>query len=106
MNGAIVATAIVQIGVVFAIHRQAGYSDAHRRAAGAPGCAHADRPVSGCDGGRAQRAEEGLRQTLRLAAAGEMAGAIAHEVNQPLTAVANYGRSAQMLLERDRSGLP
>ena len=50
-----------------------------------------------------QRAEEGLRQTLRLAAAGEMAGAIAHEVNQPLTAVANYGRSAQMLLERDQA---
>ncbi len=53
-----------------------------------------------------QRAEEGLRQTLRLAAAGEMAGAIAHEVNQPLTAVTNYGRSAQMLLERDQSGPP
>ena len=35
-----------------------------------------------------------------------MAGAIAHELNQPLTAVANYGRSAQMLLERDRSGSP
>ena len=51
-----------------------------------------------------QRAEEGLRQTLRLAAAGEMAGAIAHEVNQPLTAVTNYGRSVQMLLERERSG--
>ena len=32
-----------------------------------------------------------------------MAGAIAHEVNQPLTAVANYGRSAQMLLERDQA---
>jgi C4-dicarboxylate-specific signal transduction histidine kinase len=51
-----------------------------------------------------QRAEEGLRQTLRLAAAGEMAGAIAHEVNQPLTAVTNYGRSAQKLLEREQTG--
>jgi len=51
-----------------------------------------------------EHAEEGLRQTLRLAAAGEMAGAIAHEVNQPLTAVTNYGRSAQMLLARDSSG--
>ena len=38
------------------------------------------------------------------APAGEMAGAIAHEVNQPLTAVANYGRSAQELLERGRGG--
>jgi C4-dicarboxylate-specific signal transduction histidine kinase len=49
------------------------------------------------------RAEEGLRQSLRLAAAGEMAGAIAHEVNQPLTALVNYGRSAQMLLDAGKS---
>src|SRR3954468_4172404 len=51
------------------------------------------------------RSEERLRQTLRLAAAGEMAGAIAHEVNQPLTALANYGRSAQMLLRRPDAGV-
>jgi len=50
------------------------------------------------------RAAESLRQTLRLAAAGEMAGAIAHEVNQPLTALSNYGRSALMLLERGGEG--
>ena len=37
---------------------------------------------------------------MRLAAAGEMAGAIAHEVNQPLTALTNYGQSALMLLSR------
>jgi signal transduction histidine kinase len=46
------------------------------------------------------RAVEGLRDSLRLAAAGEMAGAIAHELNQPLTAVVNYGHSAQALLAR------
>ncbi|MGE5093809.1 MAG: ATP-binding protein [Betaproteobacteria bacterium] len=43
--------------------------------------------------------EERLRESLRLAAAGEMAGAIAHELNQPLTALAAYGESAQRLLE-------
>lgn len=48
-----------------------------------------------------QQSEGSLRQSLRLAAAGEMAGAIAHEVNQPLTALAVYGESARMLLERD-----
>jgi C4-dicarboxylate-specific signal transduction histidine kinase len=47
-----------------------------------------------------ERAAAGLRQSLRLAAAGETAGAIAHEVNQPLTALANYAQSALMLLER------
>jgi C4-dicarboxylate-specific signal transduction histidine kinase len=45
-----------------------------------------------------RRAGESLRQTLRLAAAGDMAGAIAHELNQPLTALANYGQSALMVL--------
>ncbi|HET9652379.1 MAG TPA: ATP-binding protein [Usitatibacter sp.] len=43
--------------------------------------------------------EERLRESLRLAAAGEMAGAIAHELNQPLTALAAYGESAQRLLD-------
>jgi C4-dicarboxylate-specific signal transduction histidine kinase len=47
-----------------------------------------------------ERAAEGLRQSLRLAAAGEMAGAIAHEVNQPLTALSNYGESALMLVAK------
>jgi C4-dicarboxylate-specific signal transduction histidine kinase len=51
-----------------------------------------------------QRAGENLRRSLRLAAAGEMAGALAHEVNQPLTAVSNYGRSALLLLERGDAG--
>jgi len=45
-----------------------------------------------------------LQRALRLAAAGEMASALAHELNQPLTAVANYARAGQLLLEAGRSG--
>jgi signal transduction histidine kinase len=44
-----------------------------------------------------RRAEAELRRSMRLAAAGEMAAALAHELNQPLTAVASYARAAQML---------
>jgi two-component system, LuxR family, sensor kinase FixL len=40
-----------------------------------------------------------LRHTLRLAAAGEMAGALAHELNQPLTAISAYGAACQQLLD-------
>ena len=47
-----------------------------------------------------QRISAELRQTLRLAAAGEMAGAIAHELNQPLTAVSAYGSACEALLEQ------
>jgi two-component system, LuxR family, sensor kinase FixL len=44
-----------------------------------------------------KRAEAELRRTLRMAAAGEMAAALAHELNQPLTAVATYARAAQVI---------
>lgn len=46
-----------------------------------------------------QRLSQELRQTLRLAAAGEMAGALAHELNQPLTALTAYGAACEALLE-------
>ena len=44
---------------------------------------------------RLRRASDELKQTLRLAAAGEMAGALAHELNQPLTALAATARPAK-----------
>jgi two-component system sensor kinase FixL len=98
MNGAILATAIVQIGVVLGIHQRAtSFSAVELQALVAA------LTLTGLFLGvivdERQRAEEKLRHSLRLAAAGEMAGAVAHEVNQPLTALMNYGRSAQMLLE-------
>ncbi len=52
-----------------------------------------------------ERAQESLRQSLRLAAAGEMAAALAHEVNQPLTALVTYGRACQHMLARTPSDL-
>jgi len=47
-----------------------------------------------------RRAAAELRQSLRLAAAGEMAGALAHELNQPLTALSAYGSAGKQLLAR------
>ncbi len=51
-----------------------------------------------------QRVSNELRQSLRFAAAGEMAGALAHELNQPLTALAAYGSACQQLLDRGDTG--
>ena len=42
--------------------------------------------------------EEELNRALRLAAAGEMASALAHELNQPLSAISAYLRACQLLL--------
>ncbi len=106
MNGAIVATAIVQMGVVFGIHADAGISLPIVELQALLAALTLTGLFLGVMVDQRQRAEQGLRETLRLAAAGEMAGAIAHEVNQPLTAVTNYGRSAQMLLDRHPSGQP
>lgn len=106
LNGAILATAIVQMGVVLGIHSDVGASLPVVEIQALLVALTLTGLFLGVTVDQRQRAEEGLRQTLRLAAAGEMAGAIAHEVNQPLTAVTNYGRSAQMLLERDLSGPP
>lgn len=106
MNGAILATAIVQMGVVLGIHGDVRVSLPVVELQALLVALTLTGLFLGVMVDQRQRAEEGLRQTLRLAAAGEMAGAIAHEVNQPLTAVTNYGRSAQMLLERDQSGPP
>ncbi len=62
--------------------------------------------ASGRDITERRRAEEQARRHLdqlahvtRLSAMGEMASAIAHEVNQPLTAVVNYSRACIRLLQ-------
>jgi two-component system sensor kinase FixL len=47
-----------------------------------------------------QQSEEALRASLHAAAAADMAAALAHELNQPLTALRTYARAVQMLAER------
>jgi signal transduction histidine kinase len=51
-----------------------------------------------------ERVSDDLRQTLRMAAAGEMTGALAHELNQPLTALSAYGVACEQLLARGETG--
>ena len=50
-----------------------------------------------------ERAAEELRQSLKLAAAAEMAAALAHELNQPLAALTSYARAGQLLVENPDS---
>jgi len=51
-----------------------------------------------------RRAAADLRQSLRLAAAGEMAAALAHELNQPLAALSAYGNACERLLAQGDAG--
>jgi two-component system, LuxR family, sensor kinase FixL len=50
---------------------------------------------------RLQELQNELVHVSRLTALGEMASALAHELNQPLGAIVNYLRGSRMLLARD-----
>ena len=49
---------------------------------------------------RLQELQNELVHVSRLTALGEMASALAHEINQPLSAIANYLKGSRMLLSR------
>jgi len=46
-----------------------------------------------------RRQRESLAQAARLGTMGEMAAAIAHELNQPLTAISSYAQACQRMME-------
>jgi len=48
----------------------------------------------------AQRTRERLTHVSRLSTMGEMAGGLAHEINQPLTAITTYAQACARLLEQ------
>jgi signal transduction histidine kinase len=100
MNGAVVATALVQLGVVIGINLTGAGELPVLELQALVATLTLTGLYLGMTVDERQRAARSLRRSLRLAAAGEMAGALAHEVNQPLTALSNYGRSALVLLER------
>jgi two-component system sensor kinase FixL len=54
---------------------------------------------------RLQELQDGLLHVSRLRSMGQMAAALAHELNQPLTATSNYVRAAQRLLEHAEPNL-
>lgn len=59
-----------------------------------------------CDSGLAAGVTHGrILQVSRLATIGEMAAGVAHELNQPLTAIANYAQACDRLLSRPGTNL-
>ena len=103
LGGAIVAVGLVQAGVVLGIHHHPMPSLPIIELQALVAALTLTALYLGVMTDERQRANEGLKQSLRLATAGEMAGAIAHEVNQPLTALTNYARSGQMLIAAGRT---
>ena len=52
----------------------------------------------------ARKQEEQLVHSTRLAELGEMAAAISHELNQPLTGIRNYARNSFYMLDKQAGG--
>lgn len=104
LAGAVISTAILQIGIICSV-QLLGYSAITVLEIQALAAALA---LLGFFVGivvdEKQRVSAELRQTLRLAAAGEMAGALAHELNQPLTALSAYGAICEKLLSQGETG--
>lgn len=50
-----------------------------------------------------EAAQAALTQSQRLASLGRMSSAIAHEINQPITALSNYIASSRLLLKRGQT---
>ncbi|MDI9245991.1 response regulator [Marinobacter sp. CHS3-4] len=53
-----------------------------------------------------QEQRDQLAHVSRLTTMGEMAAGVAHEVNQPLTAITNYARVAKRMISKDEPDLP
>lgn len=104
--GAALAAAIVQVGVVVGAHGGTVHSLAIADLQALVAALTLVGLFLGVMTDERERAAESLKRSLRLAAAGEMAGAIAHEINQPLAALANYGRACELMLERAEGEMP
>lgn len=106
MAGAVLATLVIQAAVIAAVLR-AGYQSLTVFELQALLIALT---VTGLFLGIAvdeqRRAEEELRQSLRLAAASEMAAALAHELNQPLAALSNYARACRVMARPGADAAP
>ena len=104
--GAALASGIVQVGVVLGAQGEPLHSLALVELQALVAALSLTGLFLGVMVDERERATEGLKASLRLAAAGEMAGAIAHEINQPLAALSNYGRACQLFLERGEGNIP
>ncbi len=54
----------------------------------------------------ARQLQERLTHFSRLSTMGEMAAGLAHEINQPLSAIATYSQACQRLLRQDEPDIP
>ncbi|MCM2252000.1 MAG: MASE1 domain-containing protein [Ramlibacter sp.] len=100
VGGAVWSAVIVQITMIAAIHSAAYRSLTVFELQLLMAVLAATGLLLGATVDEREEADRTLRASLRLAAAGDMAAALAHELNQPLTAMSTYAHASQVLVER------
>ena len=104
LEGACLSVALIQVGLIVSV-QWLGYTGGTVQGLQLlMACLAITGLTLGVSASARKGAEAELKRALRLTAAGEMAAALAHELNQPLTAVANYARAGQLLLESGDTG--
>jgi two-component system, LuxR family, sensor kinase FixL len=104
LSGAVAASGVVQVGVVLGAQIGALQSLAVVELQALVSALTLTGLALGIIVDERERTAEDLKRSLRLVAAGEMAGAIAHEINQPLAALRNYVSACQILLRQGNQG--
>ena len=105
LSGAVAASGIVQIGVVLGVQNGSLQALAIVELQVLVTALTLTGLALGIMVDERERAIEDLTRSLRLATASEMAGAIAHEINQPLSAMHNYGSACQIMLRQGRDSV-
>jgi len=104
LAGAVLSAAVIQVGIIVVVHLQDFSAISVVEIQVVTGVLVVTGFFVGVMVDEQQRISAELRHTLRLAAAGEMAGALAHELNQPITALSAYGSACEELLARGETG--
>jgi signal transduction histidine kinase len=97
LSGAVLAAAVIQVGLIVAVQSLPNSDLTVFELQALMGAAAMTGLVLGVAVDERERAAHELKGSLRLAAAGQMAAALAHELTQPLTALNNYAQAATIL---------
>lgn len=103
LSGAVLASAVIQVGLIVAVQSLPNSDLTVFELQALMAAAAMTGLVLGVAVDERERAAAELKSSLRLAAAGQMAAALAHELAQPLTALNTYAQAAALL--RSSSGM-
>ena len=98
LAGAVLASALTQVGLIVAVQSLANPDLTVFELQVLMAAAAMTGLVLGVAVDERERAAAELKGSLRLAAAGQMAAALAHELSQPLTALNSYAQASELLV--------